>query len=110
MHLVRDHGVWTWACDIETALRRPPQPNEQNYLANALQMSLSVGTEVWLGPFALRAGMSNIATEEGLGRRTRPTLGIGVVWGQLSLDAAYVHTSPGYSYIVALDVAFSTQR
>jgi len=106
LRLIGEDGVWIWSCDLEAALRRPPNPGEENYLANALQASLSLGTEVWLGPLALRAGMANIVTEEGLGEGTRPAVGIGLKWGSFNLDAAYVLTSPGYTYLLSLEVRF----
>lgn len=101
-----EFGVWTVSCDVEVALRRPPEPDEEEYLSRVLQHSVSLGVEVWVGMLAARAGIAHFLSEEGFGDRAQPSIGIGVVWGGISLDAAYVHTTPGYTYLLSMEYVF----
>lgn len=97
-------GSWRIAADLEIALRRPPRQGDSDYLATVLQSNLSLGMEVWLDWIAARAGLANISLEEGGGLSARMTLGLGVQMGGIALDAAWVPSQLGSTYILSTEV------
>lgn len=97
-------GSWRAAADWEIALRRPPRQGESDYFSTALKNGLNLGTEVWLGKIAFRAGLSDISiTERELS--VRSTLGLGIRVQGIALDVAWVPSHQlGSTYILSTEV------
>lgn len=98
-----DKGRWLGTADIEIGLRRPPLPGEGGYLPHALQLDLSLGVEVWLEVIALRAGLADISFGAAEGPSARPSLGVGIRVGGLTLDVAWTFSQLGSTYLLSIE-------
>lgn len=99
-------GSLMCAADCEVRLRRPPRPDEENYLAKALQLSVHSGLELWVHDLAVRGGVATMTAEGGGEVQFEVCLGAGVRWGLFSLDGALVFSSIGSTFLVSIECAF----
>jgi len=98
-----DNGSWLGTAEIEIALRRPPFPGEEAYFSHALQFDLSLGVEVELEVIALRAGLADISFGGAEGLSARPSLGVGICIGGLTLDVAWTLAQLGSTYLLSVE-------
>ena len=96
-------GSWRAAADWEIVLRRPPRQGESDYFSTALKNGLNLGTEVWLGKLALRAGSADISITDGK-LSAQATLGLGMQVQGITFDAAWVSSELGSTYILSTEV------
>jgi len=96
-------GSWRAAADWEIALRRPPRQGESDYFSTALKNGLNLGTEVWLGKIAFRAGLTGISITDGK-LSAQATLGLGMQVQGITFDAAWVSSELGSTYILSTEV------
>lgn len=89
---------------LEAALKRPPLPDEQDYLAKALQAEFRAGAEVRMGFLRLRAGLRDLSFESPWGLSACPALGFGIRTGVFSFDVAWVSSPLGDTYVVSTEV------
>ncbi len=99
-------GPWLWAADLEVAFRRPPRPGETDYFSKALQISLDLGAEFWFQFVTLRGGLADISVNGANGVSLRPTLGVGVRWAGVVLDAAWTTFTIGHTYLLSMEFTF----
>jgi len=90
--------------DGKFSTRRPPAGGESDYWENAGEVNLSVGTAFrWFG-LTVRAGVQRFDVLNP-GARFRPTVGLGIAVGSLTIDLALVPSPLGSSYLAGFQVA-----
>jgi len=93
-----DRGEWTLELDGELSTRRPPESDESDYWAQAGELNVSLGTVFRWAGIHVRAGVQRYSLSE-RGARFRPTVGLGITVGTLSIDLALVPSSLGSTYL-----------
>jgi len=91
-------GSWTFELDGEISTRRPPGVEESDYWAQAGELNVSLGTVFRWAGVCVRAGVQRYALSDA-GTRFRPTAGLGITVGTLSIDLALVPSSLGSTYV-----------
>jgi len=99
-----DLGRLTGTIDFELAFRRPPRSEDEDYLAEAMELMLNLGGEVTFQGLTFRAGLADISFIEGL--QVHPTLGVGVQVMGIAVDAAWVPNPLGVTYLLSAEFAF----
>ena len=98
-----DFGSLMATADLEVALRRPPNPNETNYLTDTVEVILDLGIEVIIGDFALRAGLADISIAGTSDLQIHPTLGLGAKVMGVAVDAAWIPNDLGATYLLSVE-------
>ncbi|MBC7092524.1 hypothetical protein H5T53_00695 [Candidatus Bipolaricaulota bacterium] len=98
-------GPWRCAADLEVALRRPPYPGEEEYLARALQISSRLGGELWLEAVVIRTGITGLDFASAQ-VPAQLTFGIGVQVLGVTIDAAWVAGPLGFTYLLSAEFYF----
>jgi len=98
MEVPLKRGMWSVEVDGELATRRPPNVGEAEYWRQAGELNLSLGMVLEWGGIRLRAGVQRYTLSEA-GGRFRPTVGLGMVVGTLSVDLALVPSPLGVTYL-----------
>jgi len=91
-------GDWTFELDGELSTRRPPEVGESDYWMHAGGLNLSLGAVFRWAGISVRAGVQRYALLEP-GARLRPTVGLGITVGTLSIDLALVPSLLGSTYV-----------
>ena len=100
-----EQGEWTLEFDGELATRRPPGLGETAYWEQTGELNLSMGTVFrWRG-LRIRGGVQRLDLL-GSGGRFRPTVGLGVDVGALSIDLAFVPSVLGPTYMGGFEVCY----
>ncbi len=97
-------GTAQITADVEAGLRRPPRPDEPDYLTKALQVAAGCGLEWQAGPFSVRGGVSGLDLERPGEAVLRVSFGAGVAFEGIVLDASWVSTPLGGTYILSAHV------
>jgi len=98
-----DFGSLMATADLEVALRRPPNPNETNYLTDTVEVILDLGIEVAVGDFSLRAGLADISIAGTGDLQIHPTLGLGAKVMGVEVDAAWMPNDLGATYLLSVE-------
>jgi hypothetical protein len=96
-------GRWQVGMELELALRRPPLPDEEDYFSAAVQTNLSLGGELSLHWFALRAGFADIGLGDIEGLSLRPCFGAGIQLEGIAIDVAWVPSQLGGTYLLSME-------
>jgi len=100
-----EQGEWTLELDGELAARRPPENGETGYWKQAGEVNLSLGTVFrWRG-LRIRGGVQRLDMLDSSGQ-FRPTAGLGVSVGVLSIDLAFVPSALGSTYMGGFEVCY----
>jgi len=91
-------GEWEFELDGEFSTRRPPNDGESGYLEKAGELNVSLGTVFRWAGLHVRAGVQRFDLFES-GARLRPTIGLGISVGTLSIDLALIPSSLGTTYL-----------
>jgi len=91
-------GDWTVELDAEFSTRRPPADGESKYWEEAGEVNLSLGTAFQWAGISVRAGIQRYDVLDP-GARFRPTVGLGIVVGPLSIDLALIPSTLGSTYL-----------
>jgi len=92
--------------DVEAALRRPLQPEEADYLSKALQLGAGCGVEFKVGPLFVRGGVSGRDLEARADASLRVSFGAGVTLEGVSLDAGWISTPLGGTYLLSVQMGW----
>ncbi len=97
-------GLASITADVEYALNRPENPDEQDYLAKSEDVNLSIGAELEWPSISLRAGLQrvDIGAEE---TRLQPTVGVGVSLDAVTINLAVIPSFLGATYMGGFEVA-----
>jgi len=90
--------------DGEAALRRPPRPEETDYVGKALQLGVGCGVELSMGPISVRAGLAGRDLERPEVASVRVSFGAGVAFERISIDAGWVDTPLGGTYLLSVQM------
>lgn len=96
-------GEWQAGAVLEVALRRPPRPDEEAYLAAALQTGLSVGGTFHLQGVAVRAGLTGTGLGDGEGPSLRPCFGTGIQLQGIAIDVAWIPSPLGGTWLLSME-------
>ncbi len=97
-------GEWALELDGELAMRRPPEEDESGYWGQAAEVNVSVGTTFRWPGLHVRAGVQRYDVLDS-DARFRPTVGVGIVAGSLSVDLALIPSPLGSTYLGGFQVA-----
>ena len=96
-------GEWTIEIDGELATRRPPEDMEADFWSAAGDLNVSIGTALqWIG-IRISAGIQRYDLRRP-NARPRPTIGLGIRVGDLSIDLALVPSSLGSTYLGGFEI------
>jgi len=105
MEVPLKRGMWSVEVDGELATRRPPNVGETGYWENVGEANISVGLALeWTG-VRICAGVQRYAVS-GIDARFRPTIGLGIAIGSISLDIALIPSPLGSTYLGGFEVLF----
>jgi hypothetical protein len=93
-----ERGEWTLELDGELSTRRPPEAGESGYWTQAGELNVSLGTVFRWAGIHVRAGIQRFDVLEA-GARFRPTVGLGITVGSLSIDLAFIPSPLGITYL-----------
>ena len=98
MTIPLEAGEWALELDGEISTRRPPEDGESDYWEREGELNISLGTVLrWAGIY-VRAGVQRFDLLESR-ERLRPTVGLGIAVGTLSIDLALVPSPLGTTYL-----------
>ena len=98
-----DFGNLMATTDLEMALRRPPNPDETDYIPDVLEVILDLGVEVAIGDFALRAGLADISIAGTGDLQIHPTLGLGARVMGVEVNVAWMPNAQGATYLLSVE-------
>lgn len=94
------------SADLEVALRRPPYFNEQDYIIKTIQLGSGFGVELGIEAFTMRAGLAWLDMQKSEDQTVRLTLGTGVRFNGVILDAGWVLAPLGGTYLLSVEFLF----